>query len=322
METTIEVGGFVLEPGNPSGTGIRRDGAIGADPASLREALASAPAEEEERPLALAAEVEEASEATAKIERAVALGKGIADGKALDPAQLGLEVSSLLDCLERLDHKGKHKKSIQMARALTSLLMLLKRWADLLRTLRIALRAGKALDDNAAIAWARHELGTLRLASGDVAGADRDLSRACEIRERIGDHRGLAASERNMRALCEQLREMVQNEELARPLPGGGRPPALRLSLVLLLAIVFAAGTGAGVLAAGAGDGGTPVAQSPGSSSGGGGPPATDTEISSGIDSVSIPSTPSDTSSVDEVITGETGTEPEETEPPPAETLR
>ena len=94
---------------------------------------------------ALATEVEAASEATAKIERAVALGKGIGEGEALDPTQLSLEVGTLLDCLERLDRRGKHKKSLQMARALATLLMLLKRWADLLRTLRSGLRAAEQI---------------------------------------------------------------------------------------------------------------------------------------------------------------------------------
>ncbi|HEU4463050.1 MAG TPA: hypothetical protein VFR75_10715, partial [Solirubrobacterales bacterium] len=130
MECAVTVGGYVLEPGAP-GTTIRGDGGATGDAAQLQRAFAeTAPPKEPES--ALATEVDEASQATARIERAVSLCKGIGEGKALDPAQLGLEVGALLDCLERLDRKKEHKKAIQVARSLATLLMLLKRWADLL----------------------------------------------------------------------------------------------------------------------------------------------------------------------------------------------
>jgi hypothetical protein len=238
MESVVQVGGYVLEPG-AAGTAIRSAGdAAGAAAEPLQRAFAEAAPPQEAEP-AFTTEVDEASQATAKIERAVALCKGIGEGKALDPSQLGLEVGALLDCLERLDRKKEHKKSIQMARALASLMMLLKRWADLLQTLRTALRAGEQLGDLDAVAWAEHEIGTLRLAAGDVAGAERDLGRAKEIRERIGDRRGLAATDRNLGALCERLRQMLQNEELVRR---GARWPATpRLALfAALLAFLFA----------------------------------------------------------------------------------
>ena len=118
--------------------------------------------------------------------------------------------------------KKKHKDSLRMARALATLLMLLKRWADLLQTLRIALRAGEELGDLEAVAWAKHELGSLRLVAGDLKGADRDLSRAREIREQVGDRRGLAATNRNLGVLCNHLREMVRNDDVMEI--AGGKP--------------------------------------------------------------------------------------------------
>ena len=244
----VQVGGYVLEPG-AAGTTIRSDsGAPSGEVESLQHAFAeAAPPKQPES--ALATEVDEASQATAKIERAVALCKGVGEGKALDPTQLGLEVGALLDCLERLDRKKEHRKSIQMARALASLLMLLKRWADLLQTLRTVLRAGEALGDQETIAWARHELGTLKLAAGDVAGADRDLGRAREIREQIGDRRGLAATERNLHALCDHLRSTLHEQEATRSRNGRRRP--LRL---LSLAAVFAAFGGGLAIGMAAGD--------------------------------------------------------------------
>ena len=255
MENVVEIGGYVLEPGSPAGTLLRPgDGRRGLGriaPARLRRIERKGA---EKAAPALATEVDAASEATAKIERAVALCKGIGEGQALDPTQLGLEVGALLDCLERLDRKKEHKKSLQMARALATLLMLLKRWADLLQTLRIALRAGEQLDDLEAVAWAKHELGTLPPRGRRRRGRRPRSRRAREIRERIGDRRGLAATERNMQVLCDRLRAMLRNEELVRPRAGRGRSPARRL---LALAAVFAAfGAGLAIGMAGGEDGG------------------------------------------------------------------
>jgi tetratricopeptide (TPR) repeat protein len=244
MENVVEIGGYVLEPGSPGGTLLRRGEDTGVSIESLQRAFDTAKAQ---APPPLASEVDAASEATAKIERAVALCKGVGEGQALNPAQLGLEVGALLDCLERFDRKKEHTKSLQMARALATLLMLLKRWADLLQTLRIALRAGQQLDDLEVVAWAKHELGTLRLAAGDVEDADRNLRRAREIRERIGDRRGLAATERNMQVLCERLRVMLHNKELVRP-KTPNRWTARLLPLAALYVVLFGGGVAVGLI--------------------------------------------------------------------------
>jgi hypothetical protein len=185
---SVELGAYLLQVGNDGGTLVRQDKGGGeVEIESLRRALRRPEPKAEERSPALTSEIDEATEATGRIEQAVALCKGVSEGRGLDPDQLILEVGGLLDCLERLDRKKKHKKAIELARSLATLLMLLKRWASLLQTLRIALRAGRELGDDAAIAWAEHELGTLKLAAGDVEGAERNLHRAREIRERIGD---------------------------------------------------------------------------------------------------------------------------------------
>src|SRR5215218_1467896 len=263
MDDRVEVGGFTLAVGSSAGTLIEQGGGTkGVDEAEpLRQALDEPASAKAETGPAFAAEVEEASGSTAKIERAVALGKGIGEGQALDPTQLSLEVGALLDCLERLDRKKQHKKSLQMARALTSLLMLLKRWADLLKTLRGALRAAEQLGDQEAIGWARHELGTLRLAAGDVEAADRNLQQAREIRERIGDRRGLAATERNMQVLCDRVRQMLREKDLVRPRQGSGQTAPLRLALLAAAFLaLFGGGVAAGMALGGGSGGGETIA--------------------------------------------------------------
>jgi hypothetical protein len=250
----IEVGAYALEPGEAGGTIVQQgEGAAESEVEPLREALAEAgPEDPPARQPDVADEVGEAAEATEKVEKAVALCKGVTEGHGLSPEMLALEVGTLLDCLERLDRKGKHKDSLRMARALATLLLLLKRWAGLLQTLRIARRAGQALGDLDAMAWAEHELGSLRLVAGDVKGADRDLREARRIREEIGDRRGLAATTRNMQVLCDRLRSMLQRDELAPKGSGGKRPP-LRYLLAgaAAAAFLFAGGVAAGTIAGG-----------------------------------------------------------------------
>jgi len=216
---TVAVGRYILEVGAPPGTSI---------------SLPTEPREADSRPLAralkeggadgkrkkadigpLADAVGDASELTAKAERAVALFNGLAEGKVLDPKQLSGEIDALLELLARLDREGRWEEALRLARALSGLLALLMRWVELVRSLNVALHAAQKLGDWAAVAWARHELGTLQLAVDDVAGAERELGEAREIRQRVGDRRGLAATDRNMQVLCRQLRQLVRDGRLA-----------------------------------------------------------------------------------------------------------
>lgn len=261
-ETTgsVQIGTFTLQVGGAGGTVVQPGSTPATEGTStLAQALVE-PKPKEPTKVDVAAEtVEDAAGVTAKCERAVTLGKGVSEGKVFDPAQLGAEVGALLDLLEKLDRNGRHKEALKIARALATLLMLLRRWQMLLQTLRTALGAAEKLGDLDATAWARNELGALRLAAGDVKGAERDLHQAREIREKIGDRRGLAATNRNLQALCKQLQQMVRREELVRSgaerdegqmRDESRRPSFLRLLILAVLCVLFFA---AGVLAGNSG---------------------------------------------------------------------
>lgn len=257
---SVQIGTFTLTVGGTGGTSVQSGSTAAAEgTGTLAQALVEPVAKEPGKAEAAAEAIEDASGVTAKCERAVTLSKGVAEGKVLDPDQLGAEVGALLDLLEKLDRKGRHKDALRLARALATLLMLLRRWQRLLQTLRTALGAAEKLDDLDAIAWAKNELGALRLVGGDVKGAERDLHQAREIRERIGDRRGLATTNRNLGALCEQLQHMLRKEELVRTgaerdkgqmHDEARRPSFLRLLIVAVLCILFFA---AGVLAGNSG---------------------------------------------------------------------
>jgi Divergent InlB B-repeat domain len=180
---------------------------------------------------------------TSKVEQAAAIGKGLAKGEALDPAQLGVEFDAVLGLLERLDRDGRWKEALRLARAVSTLYSLLRRWAALLRSLRAALRAGEMLDDLQAVGWAKHELGSLKLAADDVGGAARGLGEAREIRERVGDRREIDVTDHNLQTLCRRLRGSQGRER---------RPHILRVSLplaILIALLLLAGGVAGGVVA-------------------------------------------------------------------------
>jgi hypothetical protein len=265
-ETTgsVEIGTVTLQVGGAGGTIVQPNSTAAAEgTGTLAQALVEPEPKEPGKAEAAAETIEDASGVTAKCERAVTLSKGVGEGKVFDPDQLGAEVGALLDLLEKLDRKGRHKEALRLARALATLLMLLRRWQMLLQTLRTALGAAEKLGDLDAAAWARNELGALRLAAGDVKGAERDLHEARDIRERIGDRRGLATTNRNLQVLCERLQQMLRKDELVRAgmERDEGQLHVRRPSFLglLALAVLFALGFAGGVLAGNAGSSGRPA---------------------------------------------------------------
>ena len=303
---SVQIGTFTLTVGGAGGTSVQSSATPAAEgTGTLAQALVEPEPKEPSKAEAAAETVEDASGVTAKCERAVTLSKGLSEGKVFDPDQLGAEVGALLDLLEKLDRKGRHKEALKIARALATLLMLMRRWQMLLQTLRTALGAAEKLGDLDAIAWAKNELGALRLVGGDVKGAERDLHQAREIRERIGDRRGLATTNRNLGALCEQLQQMIRREELVRTgaerdqgsmRDESRRPSFLRL---LLLAVLFALGFAGGVLAGNGGSSGKPA-----DFQGGGGGPHPTTTTPGGTTTTSPRGTTTTTTTTEPTTTG------------------
>jgi hypothetical protein len=255
---TVAVGRYVLELGAPTGTSIALSAeSEQGDSRSLAHALKKGGAVSKRKRTAVgsvADAVEDASAATAGAERAVALFRALAEGKVLDPRQLSGEIDVLLDLVERLDREGRAREALRLARALSGLLALLMRWADLVRALNISLRAARQLGDASEVARSCHELGTLRLAAEDPAGAERALGEAREIRDRLGDSRGLAATDRNLQVLCRHLRQLVRDRKLV--------PRRAALRSLWRFRVVFAVGVAmllAGGVASAVVDGGNSV---------------------------------------------------------------
>lgn len=257
---TVELGRYALEVGGPSGTVVSRlERPAGEGVAPLARALDGQEEDresEESLPRAVGDAAERASEVTGEVERAASLSRGLADG-SLDLADASAGADALLDALERLDREERWGDALRLARALSTLLSLLRRWQALLSTLGSGLRSAEGSGSLAGVGWAKHEFGALQVAAGDAKGAERNLGRAREIRKELGDRAGLAATERNLQALCERMREMVREDELV---PRSGASPRLLrrwLALAILAGLLlFAAGVATSALDGDFGGGG------------------------------------------------------------------
>lgn len=236
---TVREGVYELEVGGPAGTIVsRREGPPEVD-------AQSRPGQVEQ----VEDVVDRASDVTTKVERSKALFEDLADG-SLEPAQVTNSVDSLVGLLEKLDKEGNHEDALRVARVLSKLLTLARRWADLLEALGTVERLGKLANDGGqALAWAKHELGTVQLVQGDMRASAESLSAAQELREEAGDRAGVEATKHNLGTHCEQMREMLRRRELRpkrrfRDLVRG--PAAVVVAIGVLLAAAAAASSVAG----------------------------------------------------------------------------
>jgi hypothetical protein len=253
---TVTVGRYQVEVGAPSGIAVSLSSTPEGDPRSLGDALEEdlQPEEHVGAGTALGAAVGEASEVTAKAERALGLFRALAEGRVLDPSELSGEVDALVALLERLDKEGRWKEALRLARSLSGLLALLMRWQELVRSLRIALQAANKLGDLPAVAWAKHELGSLHLVAEHHQRAEQRLEEARELRERLGDRRGLAATERNLQVLCQRLRQLLRDRRFSEQGRFWPRRWRSRLALAVAAAMLLIAGGVAGAVAGGGDD--------------------------------------------------------------------
>jgi hypothetical protein len=238
IRSEVVAGRYVLVLGDPAGTAIAA--AVSRDERrTLAQAITRARRRTSTGAASLESAVEDASQTTSKAEHAVRLFTEIAQGR-LDPAAISDDVDALLGLLRRLDRDERWGEALRVARSLTTLLALLGRWVELLQSLQVALRAAEQLGDAASQAWGLHELGTLHLAAEKHVDADRLLSQAHDLRERIGDRRGLAMTDRNLQILCRALRARLHRPR-RRALEQLLRRPGLALVFGILLLMAGAA---------------------------------------------------------------------------------
>ena len=221
--------------------------------AALHDALAEEAGEVRTPVAALEKLQANAETVTRKCERAYELSRAAAEGRLLQADAISGEVDSLLRLAERLDRDGRFDEELRLLRALHGLLVLLRRWLDLIRVLRRALSAAAEIGDLAAQAWTRHELGSLQLCAGDPAAAEEQLGQALRLQQRIGQTAGACATRHNLDSAQRDLATWAASTPwLKRRL--------LRLGVVASAVTVAAVGGTGMVLAL---DGGSPSLPTP-----------------------------------------------------------
>jgi tetratricopeptide (TPR) repeat protein len=168
--------------------------------AALRAALTAAK-EPRERATTLEAveKLEDTADAVAdRVEHANGLFKAVTEDRLFDRDLVTGEIGALLGLLERLDRERRYDEEIRVAKALHGLCVLTFRWLDLVRSLRSALDAARAVGDESGQAWALNELGALHLCAGDPKKAEKYLERALEFQEGLGDAANRCATRHNL----------------------------------------------------------------------------------------------------------------------------
>jgi hypothetical protein len=234
MAGSVHVGSYVVGVGTTGGSFVQFDAAAEKRQArGVSEALDAGP-EATPAPVEVVEDFKTSAETvTNRIDHAKRLCEAATQGRLLDRDLVTAEVGALLQLLQRLDKEGRYDEELRLARALHGLLVLTFRWLELVRTLRVALRAARNAHDAVSEAWALHELGTLHLCAGKAKRAAEHFEAALVLQERLGDTIGRCRTRHNLDSA---------RRDVAR------RATSRRVRRVALGAIVLAllAGTGAG----------------------------------------------------------------------------
>jgi hypothetical protein len=164
-------------------------------------------------------------------ERALAYFTAWAEKHRSAPDHLLEEADAILRTLEWATGAGRWTEVLRLGRAVEGALALGKRWGAWAQVLQWALQAAQAMGDQAAEAWALHQLGSRALCLGDAATARTSLTQALRLREAIGDRAGAAVTRHNLNLLP------------GAPSAPPRKPPAPKAGPSLAAWLTLAAGT-------------------------------------------------------------------------------
>ncbi len=117
------------------------------------------------------------------------------------PGALLMEREIILQTLQWAIAKERYLEALRLVRSLEGALALNKQWETWQRVLHWGLQAAWALEDQAAEAWALHQLGTLALCQEDVTTAYDGLSQALTLRSMLNDQTGVMVTHHNQEYL-------------------------------------------------------------------------------------------------------------------------
>jgi len=114
------------------------------------------------------------------------------------PDEVVRDADLLLTAIRLGRNAGRYEEVAALGRAIEGPLIAGRRWGQWELALQAELAAAAAAGNLAAQGWAYHQAGSRALALGDRAGAREPLSRALDIRERLGDRAGVEATRHNL----------------------------------------------------------------------------------------------------------------------------
>ena len=117
------------------------------------------------------------------------------------PALLLQESEALLRTTEWAAEVGRRSEALHLARRLQHALALGRQWSAWAQLLELALKTARSLGDQAAEAWALHQLGTRALCLGETSAARSALQAALRLRQALGDRAGAAVTRQNLNLL-------------------------------------------------------------------------------------------------------------------------
>jgi hypothetical protein len=114
------------------------------------------------------------------------------------PDRLLEEADAVLTTLEWAVEAERWKDVLRLGQAVEGALALGGRWAAWAQVLQWVLQATRAPGNQAAEAWALHQLGTRAGCLGDTAAARTSLTQALRMREALGDQAAAAVTRHNL----------------------------------------------------------------------------------------------------------------------------
>ncbi|OQY20120.1 MAG: hypothetical protein B6I35_10795 [Anaerolineaceae bacterium 4572_32.2] len=134
-------------------------------------------------------------------ERALAHFTAWAEGQQQTPNHLLEEADAILQTLKWAVGSDRWAEVVRLGRAIEGALALGGRWGAWAQVLRWILQAAQAVGEQAAEAWAMHQLGTQALCLGDTSAARSALTKALRLREALGNEAGVAITKHNLSLL-------------------------------------------------------------------------------------------------------------------------
>ena len=167
-----------------------------------------------------------------------------------------LDGSETLRCVQlQATNTRRWGEALRLGQILEGALVAGLRWDAWAMVLEQSLIAAKAMDDQAAEAWALHEIGSRALCVGETRGARSALSEALRLREALGNADGAAATRQTFNFVLVSDIEpapkpaaerhwsefdsqpLHREPELAFPVPEPRRGGALALAAILLVVL-------------------------------------------------------------------------------------